>query len=270
MAFLNTSKDKQALHLPTLQFMLNRLRFPLQNIWRLLFFLNTFISLVPLYPFFLVFVNDEKHFTKAFKLKKIWAWLMLAPLGISWKAELEEELGDGPYILCANHTSYLDIIVSYLTFPVYYHYLGKVELTKWYLFNIFFKKMNIPIDREHSRKAYSALDRAKADLQKGISIAIYPEGTVSPNAPKLSRFKSGAFRLAIDSQVPIVPITFLYNWDILPRRRNRYKGGRPGLSVVRIHKPISTVGMTSKDYETLRLQVIDTISTELRGRGFEA
>ncbi|MBX7182284.1 MAG: 1-acyl-sn-glycerol-3-phosphate acyltransferase [Bacteroidia bacterium] len=243
--------------------MKKRLKYPFRNIWRLVFFVNTFISLVPLYPFFLVWVNDEKHFRKAFRLKKVWAWLMLYPLGVRWIVEQEEELSDGPYVICPNHTSYLDIIVSYLTFPLYYHYLGKVELTRWFLFNIFFKKMNIPIDRENGKRAYSALDRAKKDLDKGISIAIFPEGTVSPNAPELCRFKNGAFKLAIDKQVPVLPVTFINNWNILPGKNLSYKGGGPGRSKVIIHKPLLTTGMGEGDYEALKNQVIGIIENRI-------
>lgn len=193
---------------------------------------------------------------------------MLVPLGVKWKVEFEEKLEDKAYVVCANHVSYLDIIVSYLTFPMYYHYLGKVELTRWYFFNIFFKKMNIPIDRERHFKAYSSLERAKNDLDKNISIVIFPEGTVSPKAPEMIQFKSGAFRLAIEAQVPVVPVTFINNWDILPRRNNRYKGGKPGLSIVKFHKPISTVGLKHDDFDELRRKTKDIIKEELTLRGF--
>jgi 1-acyl-sn-glycerol-3-phosphate acyltransferase len=243
--------------------MRKRLQYPFRNLWRLTFFVNTFISFVPLYPLFLIWVNDEKHFRKAFQLKKVWAWLMLYPMGVRWSVELEEELENGPYVICPNHTSYLDIIVSYLTIPLYYHYVGKVELTRWYLFNIFFRKMNIPIDRDHNRRAYSALERAKQDLEKGINIAIFPEGTVSPEAPKMSRFKNGAFKLAIDKQVPVVPVTFLNNWNLLPGKTASFKGGGPGRSKVVIHKPISTIGMQEGDHEVLKSQVIATIQNRL-------
>jgi len=245
------------------EIMHKRLKYPLRNLWRLAFFTNTFLSFLPLYPFFFCWVNDEKHFKKAFKLKKVWAWLMLFPLGVRWSVEQEEELGTGPFVICANHTSYLDIIVSYLTFPLYYHYVGKVELTRWYLFNIFFRKMNIPIDREHNRRAYSALERAKLDLDKGINIALFPEGTVSHEAPQLSRFKNGAFKLAIDKQVPVLPVTFLNNWNILPGKKSSIKGGGPGYSKVIIHKPIPTAGMKEGEHDILKLRVIQIIEQRI-------
>ena len=109
-----------------------------------------------------------------------------------------------------------------------------------------------------------ALPISASDLKKGISISIFPEGTIHDNAPKLNRFKNGPFKMAIESQVPIVPVTFKNNWIILPEGRKGKKGGKPTRMEVVIHKPIPTKGMTENNIEALKAQVFAIINNELR------
>ena len=132
------------------------------------------------------------------------------------------------------------------------------------MFRIFFLRMDIPVDRSSRIGSHKAFNRASDDLKKGISIAIFPEGTIHNNAPKLNRFKNGPFKLAIDNQVPIVPITFKNNWVILPNGRKAKKGGKPVTMQIIIHQPIETKGMTEEDIDTLKLKVFDIINNELR------
>jgi 1-acyl-sn-glycerol-3-phosphate acyltransferase len=100
------------------------------------------------------------------------------------------------------------------------------------------------------------------ELQKGQSVFLYPEGTIS-SAGKLRGFKNGAFKLAIEQQVPIVPITFLNNWKLLQNGGFFKSHGRPGISRVIIHEPISTTGMTEDDLVSLRSKVHEIISNDL-------
>ena len=68
------------------------------------------------------------------------------------------------------------------------------------------------------------------------------------DTPKLAPFKNGPFKLAIAAQAPVVPITFVHNWKLLPPWPTLAgPGGRPGFSFVKMHKPIPTDGMTEDD-----------------------
>jgi len=186
-------------------------------------------------------------------------------VGIRVKIRDEAHLDkNGTYIFCSNHTSYLDTVSTYLATPIYFHFMGKAELLKVPMFRIFFWRMDIPVDRTSRIGSHKAFNRASDDLKKGISIAIFPEGTILNTAPKLHRFKNGPFKLAIDNQVPIVPITFKNNWVILPNGRKAKKGGRPAKMQIVIHKPIETKGMTDNDIEKLKLTLHDIINNELR------
>ena len=236
-----------------------------RKVWRILFNLNFVITFLVLYPLFYIFILSDKTWGIVFLLKRFWANLILLDAGITYHVKRESKLArKGTYIFCANHTSYLDTVAMYAAMPHYFHFIGKAELTKIPLFRIFFWKMDIPVNRGSTIAAHKAFSRAASDLKKGISISIFPEGTIHDNAPKLNRFKNGPFKMAIENQVPIVPVTFKNNWIILPEGRKGKKGGKPTRMEVVIHKPIPTKGMTENDIEALKAQVFAIINNELR------
>ena len=245
------------------------IKWALGKLYRVIFFVNAFITFLPFYPFFLATVYYPPFFRTAFKIKRIWAWLMIYPMGVWVTKEVEEELPEGTYVFVPNHTSYLDIIISYLVIPQYFIYVGKVELLNWKFFRIFFHKMNIPIDRDSLKRSYNSWSRAADTLKDGVSIGIYPEGKIPFDTPKMAPFKNGPFKLAIAAQAPVVPITFVHNWKLLPPWPTMWSfGGRPGKSYVKIHKPIPTKGMTENDVSALRLQTRKVINDELHRHGY--
>jgi len=168
-----------------------------------------------------------------------------------------------PYIICPNHTSFLDIILTYIVVPDYFHFMGKAELKKVPFFNVFFDKMNILVDRGRIIASHRAFIREGSALDKEVSIAIFPEATIPACAPRLGRLKNGAFKLAIEKQVPIVPVVFLDNWRLLPDGAMRNTGGTPGVSRVYIHEPVQTKGMTDNDLDSLKKKVHDLIESTL-------
>ncbi|MCU9611729.1 1-acyl-sn-glycerol-3-phosphate acyltransferase, partial [Escherichia coli] len=93
---------------------------------------------------------------------------------------------------------------------------------------------------------------------KGISLVIFPEGTIPENPPFLGQFKDGAFRLAIEKQIPVVPVTIPYNWLILPDDGKWL--GKPNKAMAVFHEPISTVGLTMSDIKMLMDQTHQIIS----------
>jgi 1-acyl-sn-glycerol-3-phosphate acyltransferase len=201
----------------------------------------------------------------AFKLKRFWAHILIFPVGIFYTVDYKFKPKAGKtYVYCANHTSYIDIILSYCIIEEYFVFMGKQELKKVPLFNIFFKDMNILVNRKSMTASYQAFQRAAQELKNGHSVILFPEGTISRRAPILKDFKSGAFRLAIDEQVEIIPITFENNWKFLQDKAFLQGNMRPGLAKMVVHEPISTKGMTDKDVETLKLQVQFIIAAPLK------
>ena len=237
------------------------------NIWRTLFYVNAFITFLPLYPLFLIYLSKKKWWPKVFKLKRFWARLILFNVGLSTKIVSSAKLDcNRAYVFCPNHSSILDIITTYRSIPCYFHFMGKAELTKVPFFRIFFKDMNITVNRDSIISSHRAFIRAGRDLEEGISMAIFPEAAIHDCAPKLAPFKNGAFKLAIDKQVPIVPVTYLNNFELIPDYEKNY-GGRPGISKVIIHEPIDTVGMTDEDIVSLKTKVFDIIEKTLTDNG---
>lgn len=105
--------------------------------------------------------------------------------------------------------------------------------------------------------------RAKEELKNGWSIVIFPEGGIPLTTPNLGPFKNGAFKLAIDSEVNILPISIIDNWKLFNVDPILTGLARPGFTRVIVHDPISTIGMDKKDLIPLRQQTFETINEPL-------
>lgn len=240
----------------------------LGGIWKLYFSLWFIFLLLCFYPFYAWLLKDEKTFHKALNVLEIHTNILLFASGIFVKIENQHYLKNTAHcIIAPNHTSYLDILVLYPTIPQYFVFMGKEELTKIPVFNIFFKKMNIAVDRKSSVSGKLAMDRCAKELQKGNSVVMFPEGTIPRSTPELGNFKNGAFKLAIEQQVPIVPVTFLSNYKRLEMGGLFSGKAGPGLAHVIVHEPIPTKGMTPEDLVSLRNKVHQVIKQELINHG---
>jgi len=82
------------------------------------------------------------------------------------------------------------------------------------------------------------------EIDKGNPLVIFPEGTISKEAPKLAPFKSGAFVLAVQKQIPVLPVTFLTNWRLMQRGDFWFGRAGPGIAQISIHPPVSTKGLS--------------------------
>jgi 1-acyl-sn-glycerol-3-phosphate acyltransferase len=240
------------------------IRMILRVLWKIWFTLSFCISLIILFPFFFILLLNERTFKYAFVLEKIWGRYLLLAGGIFWTIEYKEELSyKTPYIFVSNHASYLDIILMFCVSREYIVFIAKSELTRAPLFSIFFKQMHIPVNRKSNRDSHKAFIRIAEELDKGHNVVIFPEGTIPNTAPYLKNFKNGAFKLAIEKQMPIVPITFVDNWKLLQPGAFLKSNGRPGISHTIVHAAISTKGMGEADIETLRQKVFNIIKEPL-------
>lgn len=167
-----------------------------------------------------------------------------------------------PCIFAGNHTSYLDIVLSTFYIDHLALYMAKSELLKAPLFKIFFQGMDIPVNRKNRIEAHRALIRAGEEIDKGHSMVIYPEGTI-PSDNRLKPFKNGAFKLAIDKQIPIVPVVNVNNWKLLQNGGFFKSNGRPGIAKIVILEPIETKGMTDENLVDLREKIHKLINDTL-------
>ena len=136
------------------------------------------------------------------------------------------------------------------------------------MIGVFFRKgMDISISRENAKEARISLDEAMEALNNGVSIAIFPEGEIPVDAPQLKRFKNGGFKMALTTQKPILPVTFLRNHDRLHDPYKLFGKTTPGLCEVVVHPRIETQGMDLMDIAPLRDKVYEVINAPLIERG---
>jgi 1-acyl-sn-glycerol-3-phosphate acyltransferase len=236
---------------------------PLRWAYKGWFGLVFFSSLLVLYIPFRVLLYTPQRYHKAFRLKRIWARYLAYASGVPPRIVRRAPLPEPPYVICCNHSSYLDIIQMYNVIPRYFLFMGKYELLKWPLFNIFFRGMNIAVNRGDRIEAGQAFRRAAQAIDRGVSIAIFPEGTIPEHAPRMKAFKNGAFKLAIEKQVPIVPVTFIDHWRLFGEPTELLSRARPGIARVVVHPHIPTKGLTEADLVALRRKVFEAIEGPL-------
>ncbi len=138
---------------------------------------------------------------------RYWARTSLALAGLRVRVEGLERLDPGStYIFMSNHASFLDILLAFAYFPLNFRFIIKEEV-----FSVPFvgwalrRSGHIPIKRENPRKGLKSLNRAEDLLREGVSVAVFPEGTRTPNG-ELQEFKSMLFVLPIRSRTPVVPV----------------------------------------------------------------
>ncbi|PCJ24698.1 MAG: hypothetical protein COA97_09330 [Flavobacteriales bacterium] len=243
---------------------MKRVKEILGGLWKIYVLIWFLALLLLLYPFYLIFCLNERHFSKGFNLLVTHTRILMFFTGIFMQVKNKHYIKKGQaYVITPNHSSYLDVVILYQTFPQYFVFMGKKSLATIPVFNVFFKKMNITVDRRSNMDGKRAVDRCGLELEKGHSVVMFPEGTISANVPEMLKFKNGAFKLAIEKQVPVIPITFFTNHKRLEMAGLFAGKAGPGISKAVIHEPIPTKGMTEEDLVPLRDKVYNIINNEL-------
>lgn len=215
-------------------------------------------------PIIFLFVRGKNKFRRARRIKIFWAKWMMFFVGIKYETKMESTIPfNQPYIICPNHKSYLDIVLMYLIIPHDFAFIGKSELLKWPVVRIFFKRgVDIPVYRDSIARAAKCLSQAADELNKGRSVVVFPEGGWDDN-PGMRRFKNGAFQLAIDNGVRILPVTFKNNYSLFTDHTDFSGNAKPGLAKIVMHKPIETESLSRKELVSLRDETFNIIKNEL-------
>ncbi|MFD2537228.1 lysophospholipid acyltransferase family protein [Sphingobacterium chuzhouense] len=200
--------------------------------------------------------NPKKHYRKLVSFRR---WISLAGIyavGIRIRVEYETPIDwSQNYVLCANHTSFLDITILNYLCKSPFSFMGKIELLKNPVTRIFFQTIDIPVKRDSKISAFKAYKRALELLQEGKSLAIFPEGRIEHDYPPLlHRFKSGAFRMAYANQTPILPIVIQDAWQILWDDGKTY-GAKPGVIHVKVLAPIIPNADGGEAFSSLEAEV---------------
>lgn len=233
----------------------------IHRVWYLFWILFFFFLFYPFY--FLASRNTEYYGILNF-FRKLNSLLCSTLSGVFFDYHFEQKLDKaGTYIYCANHTSNLDIMIFCILAKGRYHFMGKDELLNNPVLGIFFKTIDIAVNRDSKISAFKAFKKAGENLEKGMSLIIFPEGKIDDHyPPKLGEFKNGPFRLAIEKNIPLVPVSIANVWKINWDDGARY-GSKPGICDIYIHKPIYTSGLQDTDTDMLKEQVFKLIESKL-------
>jgi 1-acyl-sn-glycerol-3-phosphate acyltransferase len=202
-----------------------------------------------------------------YRICRFWgnSWMVL--VGILHKNIFESPLAkDKQYVFVANHISYLDIPVIFNSIRHQkLRVLGKFELKRIPVFGFIYQRAVIMVDRSNPNQRSKSVRQLRSVLRKGISVFIFPEGTFNETNKPLKEFYDGAFRIAIETGTPILPILFLDTHDRL--HYNSIFSLRPGKSRSVFLEEIPVSGLTLKDMADLKKRVFDEMEGVLISRG---
>lgn len=231
-------------------------------IWRVWFYILIALTIILLFPILLISISKKEWYPKFFVVARVWATLILFGMGFVPKIKKEEEPDiTKSYMFVANHSSMTDIMLMLYAVKNPFVFVGKKELAKIPLFGFFYKRTCILVDRNNAKSRKEVFDAAQQRIQSGLSICIFPEGGVPEDETVLlDTFKDGAFRLAIDHQIPIVPMTF---HDNKKRFSYTFFSGGPGLMRVKSHRFVYTINQLKDDKRNIKEVVRNKILSEL-------
>jgi len=237
------------------------LKIPFLLIWRVWFYILIFITILIMVPFLLVLTSKEEYYPTFWKMVRLWAKVLIYGMGFRLKIQADEVLDrKKSYMFCPNHASLMDpfVLIALSKNPIVF--VGKQEFVKIPIFGFFYKRVVIMVDRSSPKSRKRVYEMAKKRLQNGVSMAIFPEGLVPTENVILAPFKNGAFSLAIEYEIPIVPQVYLdgkrlFSWDF-------FKGG-PGVFRIRQHKFIQTKDLEQSDMQKLKEKTFNIIYNDL-------
>lgn len=230
-------------------------------LWRIWFYVLMAFPILVMFPFLILSVLKESWYPYFFMMARIWARTILFGMGFYYKVDKDQELVAGKsYMLVANHTSMADIMLMLAITKNPFVFVGKKELVKIPLFGFFYKRTCILVDRGSAKSRFDVFDRAQKRINQGLSICIFPEGGVPAETVLLDEFKDGAFRLAIEHKIPIVPMTFADNKE---RFSFTFLSGSPGIMRAKVHNFVETENKTLDDKKIVKEEVRTVIYNQI-------
>lgn len=220
-----------------------------------IFFLVLIIPLILCVPF-------KKLHVLALKINYFWAWgffrLAFIPVKIDWRFDYDYKQ---QYVLCANHFSYIDIPTLGL-FPLPFKFVGKSQLNKIPLFGIMYNNLHITVNRASYISRARSLEKARKAIKEGFNLGFFPEGGIRLKSfPNMVNFQDGAFRIAAENNLPVIPITLLdnhailYDNEILNIKRKKCR--------IVYHEPIKALNDSEEEIKKLKASVHRVIQGEL-------
>ena len=199
----------------------------------------------------------------SYLIMKTWNRAVAKLMGLRFSLSGVENLDTNTsYIITPNHQGLADILAIVSTLPVRFRWVVKRELFKIPVWGLaLWATGAIPIDRSNSATAIKRLNKEKDEkLKGGWSVVIYPEGTRTPDG-NLKDFKKGAFMMAVQTGIPILPVVCNGAFKVLPKKTLAF---RPGHIKLNICPPIPTQGLSEKDVPELMSRTRQAILAKLQ------
>ena len=192
-----------------------------------------------------------------------WSRGILHVTGARMTVEGRENIPAGPCVFVGNHRSYYDIPLLLASLDKPHGILAKEELEKIPLLNRWMKLLGcVFVQRDDLRASVRALNDATAIVESGRSFVIFPEGTrYKGEEGGVGEFKNGAFRIAVKTGVPVVPVAMTGARALFENNGNRCHPGRVHICIL---PPIRTAGMSKAEQKQLPEAVRQTILAKLK------
>ena len=167
------------------------------------------------------------------------------------------------YIYVSNHTSFLDLPGLRLLIPGEFRPIAKKELLKLPLFGLIVRGATVVVDRSNAQSRKKSIEKIRETLGHGVPALIFAEGTQNRTKEILQPFKDGAFRIAVETQLPIVPLVVIGAGKLMPPGTAQL---RPGKIKIMVGKEIDVTkldlndvpALKQKTFEIMRLMITET------------
>lgn len=229
----------------------------LRAIWAVygiaLFLLMMLVS-IPYLLVNMVFLPEKKAIRRSiWYLHHVFTTVFFALIGVRIKVIGREKVDRiQSYVLVGNHQTALDFVANGYAFPGVFRFLAKQELQKIPIFGFVVKKMCLVVDRKSMSSRSQSLVALKKELEEGVSVFIYPEGTRNKSQEPLGHFYDGAFRLALQTRATILPMVILNAPNVCqPGQLDLW----PGTLKIAFGDPIPTADLPDESAGTLKEQV---------------
>lgn len=190
---------------------------------------------------------------------RIILWLLLLPVKVEGREHLERGQS---YVFVANHQGAFDIFLIYGHLNRNFKWMMKQSLRKLPFVGWACEKSHqIFVDKRGASKIKKTYDDARRTLQGGTSVTVFPEGSRTFTG-HMGQFKKGAFALADELQLPVVPMTINGSFNVMPRMRDGHFVNWHRLSLT-IHQPIYPVGQGPENIQATMAQAYDSVMSSL-------
>ena len=219
-------------------------------IWGITVFVSSMILVLPFIIIVTWLFKGKRGHHLGFIFLKIWAYIVSVLCLFFIRSKSEKVDKSRSYIFICHHNSYLDAVATVVSTPLPFKPLGKIELLKAPVFGMIYRRMVVMINRKDKESRSLGVENLKKDISLGLSILIFPEGTMNRTDEALADFYDGAFRLAIETQTAIVPVAILNARNLLPRKNILQL--KPGIVTCIYGPPIEVSGLSENELPNLK------------------